>query len=219
MTSRALKLLSPMEQAGAGGDPGAGARAIAERLERASRGDRAAFSDLIRIHRPRVQRVALRLVGNHEDAEDVAQETFVRAWHGLETLREADRPAAAFSSWLLGIAVHLSRDLQRARGRRPEDAAASLLDGQGPDALAGSMRTPSAITEEAETRRRVELAIAALPERLRVPFVLRALEGQSYDHVARITGVRAATVRTQLVQARRALRRMLGPLLDEEDGR
>jgi RNA polymerase sigma-70 factor (ECF subfamily) len=81
------------------------------------------------------------------------------------------------------------------------------------------MRTPSAITEEAETRRRVELAIAALPERLRVPFVLRALEGQSYDHVARITGVRAATVRTQLVQARRALRRMLGPLLDVEDGR
>ncbi len=219
MTSRALKLLGPVGRAGAAGDPGAGARAITERLERARRGDRAAFSDLIRIHRPRVQRVALRLVGNHEDAEDVAQEAFVRAWRGLDTFRETERAASAFSSWLLGITVHLSRDLQRARGRRPEDAAASLLDDQGSDQLAGTARTPSALSAEAETRRRVELAIAALPERLRVPFVLRALEGQSYDDIARITGMRAATVRTQMVQARRALRRMLGPLLDEEDPR
>lgn len=208
---------------GMGSDPSTeGARVAAERLERARAGDRTAFADLIRIHRPRVQRVALRLVGSPEDAEDLAQETFVRAWRGLGSFRGTAggaSPNAALSSWLLGITVHLCRDLMRARGRRPEDAAASLLASEDGPQLEGRERPPSVLSAEAETRARVELAIAALPERLRVPFVLRALEGQDYDDVARITGVRAATVRTQMVQARRALRRMLGPLIEEEDPR
>lgn len=210
------KLLCPEGNTpGAAGDARrSGAEAIAARIERARSGDRAAFSDLIRIHRPRVQRVALRLVGNHEDAEDIAQESFVRAWRSLGSFTPGAQPAAAFASWMLGITVHLCRDLQRARGRRPEEAAATLLDGEA--GVQGRERAPSALSAEAETRRRVELAIAALPDRLRVPFVLRALEGQSYDEVARITGVRAATARTQMVQARRALRRMLGPLLEED---
>ncbi|MEL6714794.1 MAG: RNA polymerase sigma factor, partial [Planctomycetota bacterium] len=193
------------------GDPARGSALEAERrrVQRARRGDRDAFAELVRVHRSRVQRVALRIVGSPEDAEDVAQETFVRAWRGLGRLDSAGR----FGPWLLGICVHLCRDHQRSSGRRAEDAAAQLLD------LAAERADdadPSARATEAELRARVELAIAALPTKLRVPFVLRALEGETYEEVARITGARPATVRTWMVQARRALRRSLGTWIEEE---
>lgn len=209
---------APGEEGGAPEESGAAARsdsarAEAERVARALGGDRGAFADLIRIHRPRVQRVALRIVGNPEDAEDVAQEAFVRAWSGLGRLREGAR----LGPWLLGITVHLSRDFLRARGRRAEEAAARLLDADATGGPASRAPGPRALTSAAELRARVDLAIAALPTQLRVPFVLRALEGQSFDDIASITGVRPATVRTQMVQARRALRRSLGSLLDGED--
>ena len=192
------------------------------RVQRAARGDRAAFADLVRIHRARVQRVALRLVGSPEDAEDIAQETFVRAWHGLKGLGDERR----FGSWLLAISVHLCRDHLRARGRRAEESAARLLETYASEPTTTQSRGfepmspepgPGARATESELRARVELAIAALPPKLRIPFVLRAIEGESYSSVARITKARPATVRTWMVQARRALRRSLGPLIDTED--
>ena len=175
-------------------DRGAEARLV----QRSGDGDRQAFTDLIRIHRPRVTRVARRLVGNPEDAEDLAQETFVRAWTGLARL---DRPGR-FGSWLLSITVHLVRDHQRGLGRRPEESAAELFE-----SLRSKPLTSTA--SDRERRQIIEAAIASLPETLRTVLVLRSLESQSYDDIARITGVRTATARTQMVQARRALRSTL----------
>ena len=195
---------------GRGDDRSAAGGALEALVASARRGDRAAFADLVRLHRGEVQRVALRLVGNHEDADDVAQETFVRAWSGLELYRGEVR----FGAWLLGITVHLARDHHRSRGRRPETEAAAVLETTRADASSG----PSEVGARREQQRLVEAAIAALPERLRTALVLRTLEGQAYDEIGRITGVRAATVRTRLVEARRALRRLLGRHLDGSGG-
>ena len=200
----------------------AGERILAELIERARGGERDAFAGLIRVHRPRVQRVALRLAGNHEDAEDIAQEVFVRAWHGLDRLKGGPGLAPRFASWLYTITVRQCRDLMRRRGRRPEHAAARLLledagAGEPTAAPAAAGREPSELGARREIQALVETAIAALPERLRVAFVLRALEGLDYGEIAKITGVRPATVRTQMVQARRALRRMLARFVEGGD--
>lgn len=198
----------------------AGERILVRLIQRAKEGDREAFTGLIRVHRPSVQRVALRLVGNHEDAEDIAQEVFVRAWRGLERLAPGEALASRFASWLYTITVRQCRDLMRRRGRRPEHAAARLLL-EGSD-LGGSVvskeRGPCEVGVRREVAATIETAVAALPERLRVAFVLRALEGLDYGEVGEITGVRPATVRTQMVQARRALRRMLSRFVDGGEG-
>ncbi|MEM9803388.1 MAG: RNA polymerase sigma factor [Planctomycetota bacterium] len=193
-----------------GSDDGSSSSALDALVQRARVGDRAAFADLVRIHRGEVQRVALRLVGNHEDAEDIAQETFVRAWRGLALHRGDGR----FGAWLLGITVHLARDLQRRRGQGPETDAAALLESID----AAPNRSPGDSESRREQQRLVEAAIAALPERLRTALVLRAFEGQPYEEIGRITGVRPATVRTRLVEARRALRRLLGRHVGEGEG-
>lgn len=198
---------------------GAGTRKGAEILEQwisdSVGGDRAAFSSLIRVHRPTVQRVAQRLVGNHEDAEDIAQDTFVQAWRGLDKFEGGPGAEKRFAAWLIKIAVHLCRDLQRRRGRRPEEAAAEILSGSSAqEPAAPGHGEPSRLGAHREAQRHAVGAIAALPDRLRAAFVLRALEGHSYETIAEITGVRPATVRTQMVQARRAMRRMLSGWAD-----
>lgn len=199
--------------------PGAGKPSmLGEWLAEAATGDRAAFAALIRVFRPEVQRVALRLVGNHEDAEDIAQDTFIRGWGGLSRLIEAhgSAPAAApkLGPWLMGIAVHLVRDLQRQRSRGPRrESAARVLE------LEASLRAqvtdePDARGKARETQALLRAAIDSLPDRLRVAIVLRAFEGLGYDTIAEITGVRSATARTQVAQARKALRRILSTSLD-----
>lgn len=195
-----------------------GAEVIEELIESARDGSRGSFSQLIRIHRPTVQRVALRLVGNHEDSEDVAQEAFVRAWSSLAHFKRGENATLRFGAWLLRITVHLVSDLQRRRGRRPEEAAAALIVGFDPlEPAAAAHAGPSQLGVQRETERRVDAAIAALPEKLRVAFVLRSLEGLEYEAIAEITGAKPATVRSQMVQARRALRRLLSDLLEGDE--
>lgn len=207
--------LTPFPQEGA--DTSSGAEILGRWITASIGGDRAAFSSLIRIHRPTVQRVAQRLVGSYEDAEDIAQDTFVRAWRGLDKFAGGADAPKHFSAWLIKITVHLCRDLQRRRGRRPEEAAAEILGGSSTqEPAAPGYGEPSRLGAHREAQRHAANAIAALPEQLRTAFVLRALEGHSYGAIAEFTGVRPATVRTQMVQARRAMRRMLAGWADEE---
>ena len=170
-------------------------------LERARAGDGQAFDLLVRAHFARVYAVVFRLVGNHEDAEDLAQEAFARAHRSLS----AYRGEAAFATWLYRIAVHLARDRFRRAERRPLEV---LLP--APDSAVGP-EAPSEELDRRELRRVVADALERLPERLRTPLVLRALEGLDYADVAAATGVTPDTARTQVMQARRALARLLAP--------
>lgn len=178
-------------------------------VERAREGDRAAFAGLVRMHRGEVQRVARRLIGNHEDAEDVAQEAFVRAWKGLALFRDGQR----FGAWVVGIAVHLVRDLQRSRGRRAEAQAVEVLE----DLMASRAQDPSREGSSRELQQLAEAAVASLPDRLRVAVVLRTLEGHGYGEIARITGVQEQTVRMRVAEGRKALRRALAPHVDGDE--
>ena len=170
-------------------------------VERAKAGDAEAFDGLVRAHFARVYAVAHRLVGNHEDAEDLAQEAFVKAHRGLAWFRGD----AGFSSWLYRIVVHLARDRFRHAGRRPLEGrlVADVEGGVGPEDQ----------LDRRELQRAVADGIARLPERLRTPLVLRALEGLDYEDVATATGVKPETARTQVMRARQALARLLAPLL------
>jgi RNA polymerase sigma-70 factor (ECF subfamily) len=172
-------------------------------IARARAGDRAAFDVLARAHLPRVYSVLFRLLGNHEDAEDLAQESFVRAFGSLRFYR-GEGP---FGAWLLRIAVHLARDHARSpRGRGASDITAIDLE--------GSERAPWQELSQRELSTELARSIASLPEPLRVALVLRVLEGMDYGEVARVTGLRPGTVRTQVMKARKVLARLLAPFFE-----
>lgn len=179
-------------------------------VERARAGDREAFDALVRRHLPAVYRMLHRRIGNHEDAEDLAQECFVRAWGALAFYR-ADAP---FGAWLFRVALHLAHDQRRSHARR----------GAREEAFARSRPTHARAPGEELGRRElgghVREALGRLPRRLRDALVLRVFEGLEYDDVARATGVTPATARTHVHQARKRLLRWLEPWLGgEREGR
>jgi RNA polymerase sigma-70 factor, ECF subfamily len=177
-------------------------------IDRARRGEREAFDELVRRHFAPVYRMLHRRIGNHEDALDLAQECFVRAWGALAWYR-ADAP---FGAWLYRVALHLAHDHQRASLRR--GARASAFAEQIP-ATSGD---PSDSLGRRELSERLAAALERLPERLRDALVLRVLEGLEYDDVARVTGVTPATARTHVMQARKRLLQWLGPWLGSGGG-
>ncbi len=177
-----------------------------ELVAAAQGGDREAFDELVRANFSRVYSIAFRLVGNHEDAEDLAQECFVRAHRSLAHFRGE----SSLATWLARIVVHQARDRRRRELRGPELVALER---------AAYRATPSSAQPEQVARRReltatVTDALSGLPQRLRAALVLRVIEGLDYDEVAEITGVRPGTARTQVMKARRVLLRVLGPWLE-----
>jgi len=176
-----------------------------ELVRRARAGDRAAFEELVRGELRGVYALLFRLAGNHEDAEDLAQECFVRAWTALPTLR-ADQ---SLTAWLRRIALHLARDHHRARSRRGR-----LEEFDEEHSSGGADRRERAPGDELSSREtvvRLRDALERLPERLRAPLFLRVMEGLDYGAVADATGVRPATARTQVMEARQMLLRWLRP--------
>ena len=179
-------------------------------IELARQGDREAFDRLARRHLPRVYSVLFRLLGTHEDAEDLAQECFVRAHRSLDFYR-GDGP---FGGWLVRIAVHLARDYGRERARR-----APTLGGGGPEgleALVARVDAPWQALSRRELMQRLARSIETLPEALRIALVLRVLEGMEYEEIAGVTGMRPATVRTQVMKARKLLARLMGPFVERK---
>src|SRR5262245_16826642 len=184
-------------------DPGAAER---RRIEAARAGDRAAQEELLRAHYARVHATAFRLVGNPEDAEDLAQECFVRAFRSLEFYRAE----GSFAGWLRRILVHLAQDHYRGQ-KRPELAAL-------PEDLGGG-RDPHVLVEGRELGRVLADALQALAAPLRIALLLRTREGLEYVEIGSVTGVTPETARTRVMKARRALLRLLAPYLGVERAR
>lgn len=173
-----------------------------ERLaERAAKGDRAAFEALMTRHRHAVYRLCWSATGNPADADDAAQETFVRLFRSLSTY-DASRP---FAPWLRKIAWNTSLSVRRDAGagalRVPENGAPEAAD-PSPD--------PVAAAERKQETERVAGAMAELAPELRTVLVLRAVEGLSYAEIAEATGVPAGTVMSRLSRARNRLAALLG---------
>jgi RNA polymerase sigma-70 factor (ECF subfamily) len=162
-------------------------------VQRAQEGYLDAFSELVSRHSARTYRVALRLLGNSHDAEDVAQDALVTAWQELPRFK-AD---ASFSTWLYRIVT--TKALNRiTRGQRVESTP---LPAEPTDTASG----PYQQTQSAHAADAVTAAVAALPPARRVAIVLYHFENLPIEEIARITGSTTAAVRSHLYRARRTL--------------
>lgn len=171
-------------------------------VSHAAAGDLQAFETLVGRHQRLVFRVAYRLLGNQQDAEDVTQDVWVQVWTSLGSLTGS----SAFTTWLYRVTVNKSLSLTRRRYRALERPATG--DGDRTDVLernAPSEPSSEDTAVDGERSRAVSDAIAALPEDLRAVFVLRHFEELSYQQLADVLGVPVATVRGRLARSRQQL--------------
>ncbi|HKW00158.1 MAG TPA: RNA polymerase sigma factor [Vicinamibacterales bacterium] len=164
-------------------------------VARCLRGDQGAFEPLVTKYERVLFSVALRLVGNYEDARDATQNAFVRAYEHLDTFD----PARKFFSWIYRIVVNECLNLRRAR--HPNEPLADTLESPGGafDALAA-----------AEASDRIQAALMALTPEYRVVVVLRHFVDMSYEEISDVLGVPDKTVKSRLFSARKRLAELLG---------
>ncbi len=161
-------------------------------------GDQSAFADLVTRYQSAVYNMAYRMLGDPTEAEDAAQEVFVRAWNQLRTF-QIDR---RFSTWLLSIASHHCIDmLRRRKPTAPLEGVALFLPSDAPE--------PDELALQGEQRDMVQKLLNTLPEKYRTVTVLRYYNDLSYDEIARATGLTESAVKTQLHRARRMLAEQL----------
>ena len=175
-------------------------------LDRARSGDREAFGRLVRRHQRRVYAAALHILGNHSDADDATQETFVRAFRGLPQFDGR----ADFFTWLYRITVNTA--LNSLRGGKRGTALAqkggteAAHVGGRPEALGASVPDPSQTAERTAEVTRVLAAIAELSPSLRVTLVLATIEDLPHKQIAEILEIPEGTVAWRVNEARRLLR-------------
>lgn len=163
-------------------------------VQAALSGDQAAFADLVTRYQSAVYNMAYRMLGDPTEAEDAAQEVFVRAWNQLRTF-QIDR---RFSTWLLSIASHHCIDmLRRRKPTAPIDDVALFVPSEDPE--------PDELALRGEQRDMVQRLLNTLPDKYRTVTVLRYYNDLSYDEIARSTGLTESAVKTQLHRARRML--------------
>jgi len=176
---------------------------------KARKGDRSAFDQLVRRNFGRVYGFLFRMIGNHEDAEDLAQECFVRAYFSLRWFKGN----ASFSTWVYRIGINLCRDYFRSRKRRP-----SMIPLTSMESLSfSSQLSPADKLVHSEFSKKLTEAMQKLPYRIRAVFVLRVLEGMDYSEVARLVGCTEGTARVYVLKARRLLFQWMKPWLKNNE--
>ncbi len=183
-----------------------------ELVRRAQQNERGAFDLLVLKYQHKVIKLVARLLRDPTEAEDVAQEAFVKAYRALGSFRGD----SAFYTWLYRIAVNTARNSIASRQRRPLDYEVELSEGEQNNVAARLKHddTPEATVLSEEIRQTVNAAIEQLPEDLRTAIVLREIEGLSYEEIATAMDCPVGTVRSRIFRAREAIDRALKPLLD-----
>ena len=181
-------------------------------VERVQKGDKRAFDLLVRKYQHRVLKLVSRFVNDAAEAEDVAQEAFLKAYRALP----AFRGDSAFYTWLYRIAINTAKNTLVSNRRRPVDFDLDLQDPEQHDRQARLKEgdTPEGVLLTDEIREVVEVALQQLPEDLRKAIVLRELEGLSYEEIAEAMDCPVGTVRSRIFRAREAIDKKLKPLLD-----
>lgn len=163
------------------------------------------FPDLVRAHQGAVYSVAYRLTGNAPDAEDAAQDTFIRAYRALRGYDAARREALIVLPWLASIAVNVCRNRARAISRRPQVSGSVMVDG------AASDRSMDDVVGGQESALEIASALQRLPEPQRKAIVLHHAAGLTYPEVAAVLGRPAGTVKADVHRGLAALRVFLDP--------
>ena len=187
-------------------------------VRRVQRGDKGAFDALVLKYQHKVVKLVMRYVRNPAEAEDIAQEAFIKAYRALPQFRGD----SAFYTWLYRIAINTAKNAVVSRDRSPIDFDLDLQNTDESYDMQGRLKdseTPEALTLTEEIRSTVNSAIDALPEDLRTAIVLRELEGLSYEEIADAMGCPVGTVRSRIFRAREAIDRRLREVFEGGLGR
>ena len=186
-------------------------------VQRVQQGDRRAFDQLVLRYQHKVLKLVMRYMRNHAEAEDIAQEAFLKAYRAIHSFRGD----SAFYTWIYRIAINTAKNALVSAKRRPLDYDLDLQDPEQNE-RAGRLRdeaTPESLLLTDEIRQTVDAAIGALPEDLRRAVVLREYEGLSYEEIAAVMACPVGTVRSRIFRAREAIDRQLRPVFDAGLGR
>jgi RNA polymerase sigma-70 factor, ECF subfamily len=185
---------------------------VRRRVNEARAGDEEAFGELVKTYHQQVYNVVYGLVNNADDAGELAQQSWVKAWSKLSSFK-AD---SSFFTWIYRIASNTALDFLRRKGRRREE---ELVDGIEPVSDARFERAPSEVTrpdrelEHAEIRATFEAALAELTAEHRLALTLREVEGLSYDEIAKVMNCRKGTVMSRIFYARQKIQEQMRGLL------
>jgi RNA polymerase sigma-70 factor (ECF subfamily) len=173
-------------------------------VQRVQRGDKGAFDVLVLKYQHKVVKLVMRYVRNPAEAEDIAQDAFIKAYRALPQFRGD----SAFYTWLYRIAINTAKNAVVARDRNPVDFDLDMTNNDESYEMQGRLKdseTPEALVLTDEIRTTVNAAIANLPEDLRTAIVLRELEGLSYEEIAATMDCPVGTVRSRIFRAREAI--------------
>ena len=189
-------------------------------VERTVAGDQKAFELLVIKYQRRIQRLIGRMVRDVDLVEDIAQETFIRAYRALAQFRGE----AQFYTWLYRIAINTAKKALMDLKRNPtvsensfksdEDDETSPLENE-----LTSSETPDAVLASKEIAQIINLALEALPEELRMAITLREIEGLSYEEISETMNCPIGTVRSRIFRAREAISQKVKPLLENQSGK
>jgi RNA polymerase sigma-70 factor (ECF subfamily) len=187
-------------------------------VRRVQKGDKSAFDLLVRKYQHKVVKLVSRYMRDPADAEDVAQEAFIKAYRALPQFRGD----SAFYTWLYRIAINTAKNALLSRDRNPVEFDLDMQNIEESSAMQGRLadpETPESLLATEEIRETVNRAIAALPEDLRTAIVLRELEGLSYEDIAAAMDCPVGTVRSRIYRAREAIDRSLVDVVEGGLGR
>ena len=172
-------------------------------IRRVQAGETEAFEELVRAHEKTVYNLALRMTGNPQDAEDMAQEAFLKAYRSLPDFRGESK----FSVWLYRIVSNVCLDLLRRQQRRPT-VSLTVEDEEGDEAqweVPDERYSPERLLEQKLTREAVRKGLAELPEEQREILLLREIKGLSYEEIGEILSLEPGTVKSRIFRARKKL--------------
>ena len=190
-------------------------------VERVKLGDKRAFEMLVVKYQRRIERLIGRMVRDPHLVQDIAQESFIRAYRAMPSFRGE----AAFYTWLYRIAVNTAKKTLMDMKRDPVISESLLIssdDTEEPSRAESTLtdaETPDAILASKEIAQAVNAAVEDLSEELRQAVTLREIEGLSYEEIATAMNCPIGTVRSRIFRAREAIAQRLRPLLDTRDGR
>jgi RNA polymerase sigma-70 factor (ECF subfamily) len=187
-------------------------------VQRVQRGDKTAFDVLVRKYQHKVIKLVSRYMRDAADAEDVAQEAFIKAYRALPQFRGD----SAFYTWLYRIAINTAKNAIVSRDRSPVDFDLDMQNVEESNSMQlrlADPETPESLLQTEEVRSTVNQAIESLPEDLRTAIVLRELEGLSYEDIAQAMDCPVGTVRSRIFRAREAIDRKLSEVFEGGLGR
>lgn len=172
-------------------------------IRRVQAGETEAFEDLVRAHEKTVYNLALRMTGDAQDAEDMAQEAFLKAYRSLGDFRGESK----FSVWLYRIVSNVCLDFLRRRSRRPS-VSLTAEDEEGEEQqwdVPDERLSPERLLEQKLTREAVQAGLRELPEEQREILLLREIKGLSYEEIGEILSLEPGTVKSRIFRARKRL--------------